>query len=300
MPGRFASILVPGQYLDHKLAALNGPEPDFLALARALRDPEIGNFDHVDVTVGRPGEEVRSRIVELFHFRKPYDFLLLYYAGVGLLEGAGGLYLAAADTLLDSPGETAIAADFINEWMDRSFARRKLLVLDCPFADLGSEIPGAPVDAGAAFEGSGRWRMVLAAQGVAQYALVNDNLVGTFRDATFGAQFLRGLETGDADLDGNGLISVREIFAYVNERSEKLPLAQRPQLWTFSGRDKFIVAAVPERDRKRGAIKWDLALGALLVPAVTLLLGWQAERPFALGVAVFFLLLYGALYVWGD
>jgi hypothetical protein len=96
MPERIAAIIAPSQYLDKKLAGLSLPELDLPALARVLRDPEIGNFDHVETTMDRPCAEVHSRIKELFHFRKPYDFLLLYYAGNGLVEERERLYLAAA------------------------------------------------------------------------------------------------------------------------------------------------------------------------------------------------------------
>lgn len=300
MPGRFASIVTLSQFHDKRLAGLSLPELDLLALARVLRDPEIGNFDHVETTVDRPRAEVRSCIEELFYFRKPYDFLLLYYAGIGLVEEGERLHLATIDTRLESPAETAVAADFICEWMNRSFARRKLLVLDCCFIELRTRNSGRSVDLRGAFEGNGRWRMVLAASGATQYGLADGSLIGDRQNSIFGDRFLRGLDTGDADFDGNGLISVREIFAYVNEHSEELPLAQRPQLWTYRGRDKFVVAAVSERHRKRRRIKWDLIFGAIMVPAVTLLLGWQADPPFALGAAVFFLLVYGALYLRGD
>jgi hypothetical protein len=300
MPGRFASIIASSQYSDRKLAALSFPEPDLPALARVLRDPEIGNFDQVETAVDLPCAEVCSRIEELFHFRKPYDFLLLYYAGVGLVAEGERLYFAAADTRLESFAQTAIAAEFICGWMNRSFARRQLLIIDCSFVTLVGERPGSQIDVGTAFKGNGRWRMVLVASGATQYALVADSLIGDRRTSTFGDRFLRGLETGDADLDGNGLISVREIFAYVSEHSEKLPIAERPQLWTYSGLDKFVIAAVSERSRRRRGIKWDLVFGAIMVPAVTLLLGWQAEPSFALGAAVFFLLIYSVLYLKGD
>lgn len=300
MPGRFASLIAPSQYLDKRLAGLSLPEPDFPALARVLRDPEIGNFDQVETTVDQPSAEVRSRVEELFHFRKPYDLLLLYYAGVGLVGAGEQLYLAAADTRLGSLTDTAIAADFICEWMNRSFARRKLLVLDCCYVDLSNVNPGGKVDIRGAFEGGGRWVTVMAAQESTQYALLDGRLVGAARGSAFGDRFLRGLETGDADFDGDGLVSIRELFLYMNASPKKLELAQRSQMWSYGERDELIIAAVPERQRRRGKVKWDLALGAFLVPAMTLLLGWQAEPPFALGAAVFFLLLYGALYLKGD
>ena len=300
MPGRFAAIFAPSRYLDKKLASLATPKVDIQALARVLRDPEIGNFEVVETCIDCPHAEMRSGIADFFHFKKPYDFLLFYYAGIGLLDGANGIHLATTDTRPDSLAETAIAADYVCGWMNRSFARRQLLVIDCPLVTLTSAKPDSQAEVGPAFRGNGRWRMVLAASGATQYELVDGSLIGDGRNSTFSDNFRRGLETGDADLDGNGLIYVEEIFAYLNERSEKLPSALRPQLWSYAGRDKFVIAATPESNRKRRRLKWDLVIGAVMVPAVTLLLGWQADAAMAIGASSFFVLVYLLLYVFGE
>ena len=106
MPERFALIVANGAYSDPKLSRLRSPTTDAEALARVLRDPEIGGFEvefAVDEARGRAAPEDRRVLL-----RAPRDdLLLLHFSCHGLKDDSGQLYFAATDTEVDQLDATA-------------------------------------------------------------------------------------------------------------------------------------------------------------------------------------------------
>ncbi len=70
---------------------------DAEALARVLKDPEIGDFD-VRTMLNKPEHVIREAVAELFADRKPEDLLLLHCSCHGVKDEAGELYFAATNT----------------------------------------------------------------------------------------------------------------------------------------------------------------------------------------------------------
>ena len=97
-PKRLALIIASYEYQDDSLRQLVAPAQDAEALARVLKDPDIGGFDEVKVLTNRPSHEVRVEIASFFADRKRDDLLLLYFSGHGVKDDDGQLYLATTDT----------------------------------------------------------------------------------------------------------------------------------------------------------------------------------------------------------
>lgn len=104
--------------------------------------------------------------------------------------------------------------------MTRSRSQRVLLFLDCCFS--GAFAHGflargdKRIDLKERFEGRGR--IVLTASNAMEYAWEGNDLSGSGTPSVFSGALVHGLETGDADLDGDGLISVDELYDYVHDR----------------------------------------------------------------------------------
>ena len=130
---RSALIVANDSYTDPGLSRLRAPDSDAQALARVLRDPDIGDFE-VRVLLNEPAHEVSLAVEEFFADRRPDDLLLVHFSCHGVKDESGELYFAAANTRMQRLGATAVAAEFVNRRMGRSRSRRVVLLLDCCYA----------------------------------------------------------------------------------------------------------------------------------------------------------------------
>ena len=300
MPEHIALIVRNRNYQDKTLARLKTPEADVHALASVLSDPTIGHFTSLETLIDQPCHEIQRQIRDLFQWRKRHDVLLLYVSGHAVLDESGQLYLAATDTKLDALEETAISASYISECMDRSFSRQQILILDgyhCRILAPGARsAPGSNADTGAAFKGKGYWRVVLTANDITQYVIKGDEVLGEPGESLFTPYLIQGLRTGALDLDGDGRIGIGELHTYIQDQVARHAPNQRPRIWRYDERDEFIIAYSPKRVEPKRPIKWDILIGALTVPAVTILLGAWADLSQSIGFAGLFLLFYAFLY----
>lgn len=77
------------------------------------------------------------------------------------------------------------------------------------------------------FQGKGR--VVLTASDSTQYSFEGNHVVGEGTRSVFTRSLVRGLTTGEADLDSDGDISIDELYSYVHDRVvEEMP-QQRPK-----------------------------------------------------------------------
>jgi len=300
MPEHIALIISNPNYQDNTLARLKTPEGDVHTLASVLSDPTVGHFTSLETLTDQPSHKLRRQIRDLFHWRKRHDVLLLYVSGHAVLDESGQLYLAATDTKLDALQETAISASYISECMDRSFSRQQILILDCYHSRIlapgARGAPGSSTDTGAAFEGKGYWRVVLTANDITQYVIKGDEVLGEPEDSIFTPYLIQGLRTGALDLDGDGRIGIGELTTHIQDQVARHNPNQQPRIWRYDERDEFIIAYSPKRVEPKRPIKWDILIGALTVPAVTILLGAWADLNQSIGFAGLFLLFYAFLY----
>jgi len=239
---RYALIIASYEYSDSKLRRLIAPPQDAEALARVLQDPRIGNFE-VQALLNRPSHEVRQAVEAFFADRKRDDLLLLYFSGHGIKKW-GRLYFAALDTDYRIPRSTAIPASLVNEVMGDSLARRQVLLLDCCYSGAFGRVKGDEI-AGVEEQVGGRGRVVLTSSNALQYSFEGDAVVGEGTLSVFTRVLVRGLETGEADLDTDGHISFDELAEYVYEGVTAEVGQQRPQRFVTAGEGKIITARNP-------------------------------------------------------
>jgi len=247
MSRKLALLIGNSEYEDKNLARLRTPSADVNALAEVLRDTEIGGFDEVTPLINQPNDVIREAIVIFFSEKNRDDLLLLYFAGHGVLDNQGRLYLAVKDTKRgDLLRAKAIPATFITQEMDNSNSRRQVLILDCcnsgAFARGTRGAPGASVGTAAAFEGNGYGRVVLTATDTTQYAWEGDEVIGEAENSVFTYYLIKGLQTGEADADTDGQITLDELYDYVY--SNKTP-KQTPGKWAYKQQGEIIIARNP-------------------------------------------------------
>jgi hypothetical protein len=250
MPGKHALIIGNSQYEDPTLPKLKTPGADVRGLAELLRDGAIGQFESVRTVIDESEAITRRAIAAFFAQGKPDELLLLYFSGHGVLDDKGRLYLAAKDTQRDLPQATAIPAAFITDGMDSSRSRRQVLILDCchsgAFARGARSATGAKAITETTFEGVGYGRAVLTATDATQYAWEGEAVIGSAENSVFTHHMIEGLRSGAADTDGDGDVTLEELYDYIYSRVVKQTPKQTPRKWSYNQEGEFIIARNPK------------------------------------------------------
>jgi len=252
MAMRLGLVIGNSAYRDSTLARLKTPDVDVGDLADVLLDPEVGAFDDVKVLINASSATVRRAISDFFNRKEREDLLLLYFSGHGVLDEHGRLFLAVKDTERQLLRATAIPASYITDEMNNSRSQRQVLVLDCchsgAFGRGAKGAPGASVGTAAAFEGTGFGRVVLTATDATQYAWEGDQTTGEAANSVFTHHLIRGMQTGEADANHDGRITIDEIYDYIYARVVQETPKQTPGKWSFKEQGEIVLARVPERD----------------------------------------------------
>ncbi len=247
---RSALMVTCATYDDPGLRGLRSPVQDAEALGRVLADPAIGGFA-VDTIANQPHYAVRRRIEAFFNGRRSDDLLLLYLSGHGIKDDEGLLYFAASDTELASLDATAVAADFVNRHMNRTRSRRVVLLLDCCYSGAfaqGMGIAKADKAVHLPDQFDGRGRVVLTASKATEYSFEGGQVTeGGGQPSVFTAAIIRGLETGEADLDNDGLISLEELYEYAFDQVRSAAARQTPAKWAFGVEGRLFIARSTRR-----------------------------------------------------
>lgn len=229
MSGKFALIIGNTEYIDPGLAQLTAPGRDAEDFARILKDKGLCAFDEVNVLVNQLSSSAIEMIDGFFDGRKPDDLLVLYFSGHGVRDELGSLYLAFKNTIRSRLRSTAIKSDYIREAMDQSRSKRQVLILDC--CNSGAFPQGTKAEIGGAmgmtkaFQGYGRF--VLTASDATQFAWEGDKIIGETNNSLFTHFLVKGLE-GDADSDGDGKITVDELYDYAFAQISSVTPNQTP------------------------------------------------------------------------
>jgi hypothetical protein len=227
---RRALVVATYEYADGGLRRLAAPAHDAESFADVLKDEAIAGFD-VTMLVNQPHYVVGEAIADFYGGAGREDLTLLYFTGHGLKDDEGRLYLAMTNTRREALMFTAISGAQLNDAMDASRSRRKVLVLDCCYSGAFPAGRTAKADEGVQtlerFQGKGR--AVLTASDSTQYAFEGDDLRGSGTSSVFTRYLVEAISSGAADLDEDGDIALDELYSYVYERVVAEVPQQRPK-----------------------------------------------------------------------
>ena len=225
-----ALVVATYDYADGGLRRLAAPEHDADSFADVLKDEAIAGFD-VTMLVNQPHYVVGEAIADFYGAAGREDLTLLYFTGHGLKDDEGRLYLAMTNTRRDALMFTAISGAQLNDAMDASRSRRKVLILDCCYSGAFPAGRTAKADEGVQtlerFQGKGR--AVLTASDATQYAFEGDDLRGSGTSSVFTRYLVEAISSGAADLDEDGDIALDELYSYVYDRVVAEVPQQRPK-----------------------------------------------------------------------
>ena len=171
---RHALLIGVSEFTDQRLARLNAPTNDVIALRGILQDSSRGSFDTVELSVNEDFLAVRDHLSRFFHDRAPDDLLLLYYSGHGILGRGNRLFLATAGSNLDTPRDRSVSSQEIRDFIVDCRAERQIVVLDCchsgAFAEHAKAATPAPAVTSETFSGGDAGLYVLTAADALQFA----------------------------------------------------------------------------------------------------------------------------------
>jgi DNA polymerase III sliding clamp (beta) subunit (PCNA family) len=243
---RRALLIANSSYEDSRIQTLASPIRDAESLAAVLADPGIGNFD-VDLVRDAGLRTVQINLEQAVRVLRPPDTLLVYFSGHGAPARAeGGLLYCVQDTDPELLLSTSLRGSMLRELLDQTLCQRIIVVFDCCFSGamtsdfLAKEILPVNPEYLAA-----RGRAVLMSSTSVQTSLeFNDTELGW--TSVFTRGIVEGIETGGADLDRDGLITVDELFQYTVEWVQARAPAQTPVMSAFDVDGRLLVARAPK------------------------------------------------------
>ncbi|HEY5961614.1 MAG TPA: caspase family protein, partial [Polyangiaceae bacterium] len=250
MGRRLALLVGTTRYDDVELTTLSAPEADLRGLSNVLRAKDTCCFDDVRLMLNATLSRLSVAVCEFFSDGRSDDLLLLYYSGHGAVDSRGCLYLCTRDTRKSLLRATALPASLIRNEMDNCRSRTQVLVLDCCHAgafEREAKAPEVGVSVGTktAFEGTGVGRVVLTASDATEFALQGQSLAGVQHPSLFTHYLIEALRTGIADVNGDGLVTIDELYEYVYNRVLEANPNQTPGKWTYKQHGGIVLAKNP-------------------------------------------------------
>nr|VFK52075.1 MAG: Uncharacterized protein, contains caspase domain [Candidatus Kentron sp. TUN]VFK52129.1 MAG: Uncharacterized protein, contains caspase domain [Candidatus Kentron sp. TUN] len=234
---KIALLIGVSEYQSNALSPLPAAARDIKALGEVLRDPKLGGFPESNVTLleNPDRQKMEIAIESLFEERHRDDLVLLFFSGHGIKgdDPTGRLYLSARDTQKTPTGRlqtaTAVAADTIHRYMEYSHSRRQIVILDSCFSGAFPEglslKDDGKIDLRAQLGGEGR--AILTSSSSTQYSFQQDD-----EDLSIYTRFLiQGIETGEADRDGKGIITIGELHDYARQKVQEVQPAMNPEIY---------------------------------------------------------------------
>lgn len=248
---KVALLIGVGEY-GAGLNALPRAIKDVEAMQRVLQHSEIGHFDRVKTLTNPDPLVMQGEIETLCADRSKDDLILLFFSGHGVKDDSNRLYLATTITRKTARGElvksTAVPASFVNDVMLNSRSKRQVVLLDCCFSGAFAEDMRAKDDGSIDVETQlgGEGRAVLTSSSSTQYSFEQQG-----SDLSIYTRFLiEGLETGTADLNGDGTVSIDELHEYASRKVQESAPAMKPKIYAVEEGFKIRLAKAPVGDPK--------------------------------------------------
>ena len=183
--------------------------------------------------VNQPNGVVQRELERFFSTRTPDDLLLVYFSCHGVKDSTGRLYFATTNTAFDLLRSTGVSASFVSEQMELTRSKRIVLLLDCCYS--GAFLKGFQArgdDSVSVSQLEGRGRAVITASRSTEYAFEAEELTAAnAQPSVFTGAVVEGLATGQADRNGDGIVTVDELYDFVYDHVRGKVAGQTPGRW---------------------------------------------------------------------
>jgi hypothetical protein len=249
MVQKHALLIANSKYNDKTFKELMAPQVDVKAFAKVLLEPTIGGFSSAETLIDQPLSATTQKI-ESFFLKKDADLMLLYFSGHGLLDEWGHFSVVVRDTVRRLLTSTSISDEFIMRLMNYNFSPQQVLILDCCYSGaFGHGAKGESSGGEHVAEQIGRnakGKVILTATGAEYEAWEEIRGNRKLRMSYFTRYLVRGLETGEADSNNKGVISIDDLYNYAQRKVIELRPTQTPGRSYDQVRGDIIIARNPK------------------------------------------------------
>ncbi|BAY92079.1 MULTISPECIES: caspase, EACC1-associated type [unclassified Tolypothrix] len=251
---KYALLIGASEYESPKINNLSGVVKDIEAMQRVLENLEIGGFKEVKVLPNPDSDTMRSEIEQLFMEKcQKDDVVLLYFSGHGYRHEDGNLFFVSRNTQINPQGlvriGTAVDAKFIHQnYMSRSKSKRQVLILDCCFSGAfaegmsAKEISNLSIKNEIVEQLGGEGRAVLTSSTATQKSFEDSG------GAVYTRYLIEGIETGAADNDNDGFVTVAELHEYAKRKVLEAKPAMKPEIFAVKEGYTIRLAKAPVGD----------------------------------------------------
>jgi ABC-type phosphate transport system substrate-binding protein/uncharacterized caspase-like protein len=252
MVNKVALLIGVSEY-EPGLIPLLGAVKDVDAIQRVLVNPEMGGFAETDITVLKnpQRQDMEDAIYRLYADRHRDDLVLFYFSGHGIKDERGNLYLSTRITRKQNGKlvkPSAVAASFLHESINDSRSQRQVVILDCCFS--GAIAQGMTVrdddTVNLQEQLGGKGRAILTSSTSTQYSFEQ---IGS-ELSIYTRYLVEGIETGAADHDEDGWISVDGLHEYARIKVQEEAPAMTPKFYPVEEGYKINIARAPVGEPK--------------------------------------------------
>lgn len=244
---KVALLIAVSEYDEPSLNPLPATIKDVEAMQQVFQKPEIGGFDDVKVLKNPQQNDMAVAIETLFNGREKDDLVLLFFSGHGIKDESGKLYFATRNTRKTDEGllikATTVPANFVHEVMNNSRSKHEVAILDCCFSGAFAEGLSIKNDGFIDVKNQlgGQGRAILTSSTSTQYSFAQPGA----DISTYTRYIVEGLETGAADRDEDGFISVDELHEYAAKKVQESTPAMKPEIYAIKEGYKIKLAKAP-------------------------------------------------------
>lgn len=221
---KVALLIGVSEYENYK--PLSAPPKDIEAMEKMLR---LGGFNTVEKLLQSDAEEITTRIQYFLTTVQEDNLIVLYFSGHGDIDINNNLYLMARDSNKeDETIKNAIATTDINEMMNSCKCRQQILIIDSCFSGAiqNTLVAKSAITleelAQKSNEIKDRLKQILQAEGRCIFTSSSMN-EESFEDINTGLSIfthyiVEAIKSGEADLNDDGLITMRELYEYIKAK----------------------------------------------------------------------------------
>jgi Ca2+-binding EF-hand superfamily protein len=225
---------------------------DVEAMRRVLQDPNLGGFDVVERLLNPDPFAMQDAIEKLFAECQKDDLALLFFSGHGITDDNGRLFLTTCLTNEKRFRATSVPASFVHDVMNESLCQRQVVILDCCYSGAFKEgwqsRSAATIDIKQQLALGSKGRAVLTSSNALQKSFEHEG------SGIYTRYLVEGIETGVADCNGNGTISIQELHEYAKEKVQEAKPAMTPEIHTHKEGFNILLAQArrkPEADYRK-------------------------------------------------
>ncbi|MBD2199320.1 MULTISPECIES: caspase, EACC1-associated type [Calothrix] len=253
---KYALLIGASEYESPKINNLSGVIKDIEAMQRVLKNPDIGGFDEVKFLSNPDSDTMRSEIEQLFLEKcQEKDVVLLYFSGHGYRHENGNLFFISRNTKINTQGlpiiGTAVDAKFIHDYYMRpSKSQRQVLILDCCFSGAFAEGMSAKNIVNLSIENEISTQLGGEGRAVLTYSTATQPSYEDSGGGVYTSYLVEGIETGAADKDNDGVITVAELHEYAKRKVIEAKPVMKPEIFAVKEGYTIHLAKAPLDDPK--------------------------------------------------